>query len=321
MTKELDLNLIIVLIGTAAIGFAIAFVLFKGKDTSANLKNVSSNEKIADVSVGLKKEQAQTANSSSSNDEKVLSPSQFRSFKVLKVTKISHNTKLIRFEIHPEKTLGLTIGRHITLRAEIDGNKVMRAYTPTSKIDQKGFFDLLVKCYEFGKMSSYLNQVKVGQSVEVRGPVGRFQYQVNQYPLIGLIAAGTGITPCLQVIRSILFCPSYAEDTTKFILFYQNRTEEDILLVEELQELQKKFSHRLEIFYFLSNPNTTATSENFGNKGNKYELRGYIGQELLKEYMSVDQCPLVCLCGPSGFNDFIKELLLKLGHDKSVFVW
>jgi cytochrome-b5 reductase len=61
-----------------------------------------------------------------SPDEKVLSASVFKKFQVLKVINTSHNTKLIRFEIPHGKGLGLPIGRHVSVRAEVDGKLVMR---------------------------------------------------------------------------------------------------------------------------------------------------------------------------------------------------
>ena len=82
--------------------------------------------------------------------------------------KVSHNTCLLRFEIPHGKTLGLTIGRHISVRGEVDGNKVIRAYTPTSRTDQQGYFDLLVKRYELGKLSPYLTSLPIGSPVEVK---------------------------------------------------------------------------------------------------------------------------------------------------------
>lgn len=48
---------------------------------------------------------------------------------------------------------------------------------------------------------------KVGQSLDVRGPVGRFKYAKNAYRHIGLVAGGTGITPCLQLVRCVLEGP------------------------------------------------------------------------------------------------------------------
>ena len=68
--------------------------------------------------------------------------------------------------------------------------------------------------------------------MQVRGPVGRFKYTQNMCHTIGLLAGGTGLTPCLQVIRTILEGPGAENDLTNFIFFYQNRTEEDILLIK-----------------------------------------------------------------------------------------
>ena len=144
-----------------------------------------------DVSAGLRREEKASQPSPASSDDKVLSAASFKKFRVLEVTSTSHNTKLIRFEIPHGKGLGLPIGRHVSVRAEVDGKPVMRAYTPTSRPDQKGYFDLLVKTYEFGKMSPHLHSLKVGGSLDVRGPVGRFKYTKNSYKNMGLIA---GIT-------------------------------------------------------------------------------------------------------------------------------
>jgi len=46
---------------------------------------------------------------------------------------------------HPEDVLGLPIGQHISVTAEIEGKNITRSYTPTSSDDDKGHFDLLVK--------------------------------------------------------------------------------------------------------------------------------------------------------------------------------
>jgi hypothetical protein len=46
---------------------------------------------------------------------------------------------------HPSDVLGLPIGQHISVSAEINGKDVMRSYTPTSSDDDLGHFDLLIK--------------------------------------------------------------------------------------------------------------------------------------------------------------------------------
>lgn len=70
----------------------------------------------------------------------------------------------------------------------IKGELVLRAYTPTSSDDDLGHFDLVIKVYKAGvhprfpdggKMSQYLEGMRVGDDLEVKGPVGHMHYTGN----------------------------------------------------------------------------------------------------------------------------------------------
>ena len=81
-------------------------------DQHEGSKSLIKSKSLCDISEGLRKEELRTTSSFNSlanlaDDERVLSAAAFREFKVLKVTKVSHNTKLIRFEIPHGKSLGL----------------------------------------------------------------------------------------------------------------------------------------------------------------------------------------------------------------------
>ncbi|KAJ9578056.1 hypothetical protein L9F63_025080, partial [Diploptera punctata] len=100
--------------------------------------------------------------------------------------KISHDTRRFRFGLPSEKhILGLPVGQHIHLSAKIDDQIVIRSYTPVSSDDDKGYMDLVIKVYfknvhpkfpEGGKMSQYLENMKLGETIDVRGPSGRLVY-------------------------------------------------------------------------------------------------------------------------------------------------
>ena len=95
----------------------------------------------------------------------VLDPQQWKEFPLIEKTYISSNTSLCvpsnipyfffhvsdvlisyRFGLpHPQDVLGLPIGQHISIQAEINGKDIMRSYTPTSSDDDLGHFELLVK--------------------------------------------------------------------------------------------------------------------------------------------------------------------------------
>jgi cytochrome-b5 reductase len=301
----------------------VIFVLgyFRWNDTTNGSSTLKSFKLYNDVSRSLQRERQLSEASNDTDDDFVLSTSQFRSFRILNVTHVSPNTKLLRFELPAGKSLGLTVGRHVSLRAVVDGVNIIRAYTPTSHVDQVGYFDLLIKSYEYGKMSSFLHSLGPGSTVDVRGPLGRFKYTINGYPHIGLIAGGTGLTPCLQLVRTILQCPEYKDDNTRLTLLFQNRCEQDILLYDELEQLRKTFTSRLQLSYFVSN----AQTESFATPTSKSadaEVRGYIQQSSISSLLAPEVCPLVCICGPSGFNEAMKKFLTATGHnDETVFVW
>ncbi len=165
--------------------------------------------------------------------------------------------------------LGLPIGQHISVSAEIGGKEIMRNYTPTSSDDDLGHFDLLIKVfsvspfclilthyaqsYEKGNISRYVSFLKIGDKIRVKGPRGQFNYTPALSREIGMIAGGTGITPMLQIIRAAL---KNSQDRTKLSLIYANVNYDDILLKKELDELADKYPTRFEVFYVLNNPPT-----------------------------------------------------------------
>jgi ferredoxin-NADP reductase len=147
--------------------------------------------------------------------------------------------------------------------------------------------------------------------------VGRFKYTKNAYNRIGLIAGGTGLTPCLQVIRCILEGPEGEGDTTSFVLLFQNRSEADILLRQELNDLVAMSGGRLEVFYYLSNP----TTAQWGKLS--YEHRGYINAEAVQRLLRPEVAQMVGICGPGGFVESMQGLLAEVGHkgEESVHCW
>ncbi|RSH87100.1 NADH-cytochrome b5 reductase [Saitozyma podzolica] len=185
-------------------------------------------------------------NQGSSKPRKVIDPVEWRSFKLVQKDHLSHNTARYRFAL-PRATdsLGLPVGQHISVMAEIDGNKVIRSYTPTTLDNDKGHFDLVVKTYEKGNISRYLSLLTIGQEVKVKGPKGKFHYQRNLVPHLVMIAGGTGLTPMYQIIRSSLQDP---KDKTELALIYANVEEDDILMRKELEEMRDNSNGRFKLF-------------------------------------------------------------------------
>ncbi|XP_054844004.1 NADH-cytochrome b5 reductase 3-like [Eublepharis macularius] len=243
---------------------------------------------------------------------------------------ISHDTRRFRFALpSPEHILGLPVGQHIYLSARIDGNLVIRPYTPVSSDDDKGYVDLVIKIYfkgvnpkfpEGGKMSQYLEHLKIGDTVDFRGPSGLLVYKgkgvfairpdkksepvIKYAKHVGMIAGGTGITPMLQLIREVV---KDKDDPTICHLLFANQTEQDILLRPELEEIQAQHSRRFKLWYTLDR-----ASEDWSYS------QGFVNQEMIKDHMpSPADDVLILMCGPPPMIQYACiPNLDKLGYAK-----
>ena len=235
---------------------------------------------------------------------------------------LSPDSLLLRFALQsPKHVLGLPVGQHMLFSAKINGKLVMRAYTPTSSDHDIGHFDLVIKIYfagvssqfpEGGKMSQHLGKLAVGDSIDVKGPLGHVTYESRGVLKLGeethkvkkfsMLCGGTGITPIYQVLCAVLRDP---KDTTEIALIFANRTEADILLKDELDMLARGHPNRLTVHYILSKP---ADSEKWlsGALGSCPATRsiGHLNKELVAQKCShggADSGSYALLCGPDGF--------------------
>uniref|UniRef100_G3Q991 NADH-cytochrome b5 reductase n=1 Tax=Gasterosteus aculeatus aculeatus TaxID=481459 RepID=G3Q991_GASAC len=244
---------------------------------------------------------------------------------------VSHDTRKFRFALpSPEHILGLPIGQHIYLSARIDGKLVVRPYTPVSSDDDKGFVDLVVKIYfkdvnpkfpEGGKMSQYLESLRINDTIDFRGPSGLLVYrgkgvfdiqpdkksptETKTAKRVGMIAGGTGITPMLQLITAVMKDP---QDQTVCYLLFANQTEKDILLRPELEEIQVNHPDRFKLWFTLdSAPEDWEYSQ------------GFISEDMVREHLPpADDDTLILMCGPPPMIQFAcNPNLDKIGHSNS----
>uniref|UniRef100_A0A286R227 Nitrate reductase [NADH] n=1 Tax=Ulva prolifera TaxID=3117 RepID=NIA_ULVPR len=264
-------------------------------------------------------------------DAPFLNPKKQKAAELKEKIKISHDVTLFRFGLeHDEQLLGLPTGKHMLIRkkvtnAEGDEEVVMRAYTPTTANETRGHFDLVVKIYkanvhpkfpEGGKFSQILEALEVGDTVEVKGPIGHFHYDrpghyknhklESEVKRINMIAGGTGLTPMYQVMKAILSNPS---DLTEIRLLYANQTEADILLRPELEALAKSHPDRVKIHYTVDRP----------TPGWKYSS-GFIDLDMCERALfRYEPGTISVLCGPPPMLKFAcHPNLEKMGFEKGV---
>ncbi|KAF7791920.1 hypothetical protein EIP86_002946 [Pleurotus ostreatoroseus] len=232
----------------------------------------------------------------------VLDPKQWQEFPLAKKVIISPNTALYRFKLpHPEDVLGLPIGQHISISAEINGKEIMRSYTPTSSDDDLGHFDLVIKAYEKGNISRHVSLLRIGDTIKVKGPKGQFTYAPGLARALGMIAGGTGITPMLQIIRAALKNP---QDTTKLNLIYANVNADDILLKTELDELAAAHPARFAVYYVLNNPPAGWTGG-----------VGFVSKEQIEKHLPPTSEDIkILMCGPPPMMTAMKKHLDELKY-------
>lgn len=129
------------------------------------------------------------------------------------------------------------------------------------------------------------------------------KYSPNLSRSIGMIAGGTGITPCLQIIRAACKDPN---DNTELNLIYANVDEKDILLKKELDDLAKQHS-KFKVHYFLNNPPQ-------GWKGGE----GFVSKEAIQQFFPKPADDIkVLMCGElMGWEEAEGELAERKGGGK-----
>lgn len=137
-------------------------------------------------------------------------------------------------------------GQHIVIRRQMDGEDVRRSYSLCSP---PGTVRVGIKRIPDGVFSSWATtELKPGDVLDVMAPIGEFTLDVTIPGRYVGIAAGSGITPVLSMVRTAL----EQQPETEFILVYGNRTTQTIMFLEELEDLKNRFPRRFQVVHVLS---------------------------------------------------------------------
>lgn len=218
---------------------------------------------------------------------------------------VSEDTRCYTFSLPDSKTvLGLGTCQHILLGFHFADKMSIRSYTPTRPIlssEEDGTFQLVVKTYfpnedqPGGAMSNILDCMPIGEEVEIKGPTGDITYRgMGKFDIEGkemtfervtLILGGSGITPGYQLMARILETKG---DKTQLRVIDANKSENDILLRDEMDHLGKEHKDQFMITHVLSHP-----SDKW--KG----IKGHVNADIIKEHtFEPKDGNVVFLCGP-----------------------
>jgi ring-1,2-phenylacetyl-CoA epoxidase subunit PaaE len=196
-----------------------------------------------------------------------------------------------------------TPGQYLTLRATIDGEDIRRSYSICSGLGD-GELRVVIKCLAGGAFSSWANeQLRVGDTISVMTPTGRFCMPIVQGAgrTLAAFAAGSGITPVMAILKSVL-----RAEAGKFFLFYGNRTTREIIFREQLADLKDRYLGRLSVFHVLSREQQDIAMLNGHLDAAKVEL-------LMRSIVGVGSVDQAFVCGPQPMIDGLEKVLIDLG--------
>jgi cytochrome-b5 reductase len=234
--------------------------------------------------------------------EEVINNKTYSSYPLLRKEELGPNVYLLVFKL-PDETdiLPLPTGQHVSVQASINGTLVARSYTPLSNARDPGIIELVIKVYPTGLLTPHLGGLDIGETVGFRGPTGAMKYKANMSKRLLMVAGGTGITPCYQVIRAVV---EDASDTTTVQLVYANNTYDDILVKSQLDQWAIDHPEKFRVHYVLVTP------------PEKWEGGvGFVSKETLGERL-VGGSPeeeRVLICGPPPMVNAVKGHLKNLG--------
>jgi ferredoxin-NADP reductase len=209
----------------------------------------------------------------------------------------THDTRTLRFQVPKERRLSAKPGQFLTFQWTIDGQRVTRSYTISSSPTHENYVEITPKRIEDGCVSVFLNErAKPGLSVEASGPYGRFYFDETLHKSIVLIAAGSGITPMISMLRYI----DDLELPTPVTLLYYVRTAADIIFQNEIARLRASLPNfKYEVC--LSRPDPAWNGP-----------RGRLTAEFVTRHVIDLNSPTFFLCGPKGFMDNARQILSTL---------
>jgi len=221
-----------------------------------------------------------------------ISKSAFTDLTVSKNEVVGKNVHKVTLDF-PKATdvLGMTTAGMLMVEGDKrDGSgPVARPYTPVSRNDTAGKLELVVKDYpSIGNVSSFICAAKVGETLAVKGCFTKIEVEANKWKKVGMIAGGSGLTPCLQVAEELLSAPG---DNTEISLIFCNQTPNDIFLKDHIDALVAKSGGRFKVYYCVDKALDDASWTG---------LTGYVTSDMVQTYLPAPdgESNMIMVCGP-----------------------
>ena len=232
-------------------------------------------------------------------------------FYKLSVKEIKQETKnavsiLFAIPVDLQQKFCFIPGQYITIKKEFDGKEIRRAYSICSSKESNAI-RIGVKAVDKGTFSVFATtELKVGDVLEVSPPEGRFILIPNteNHKNYLAFAAGSGITPVLSMIKSVL----ESEPKSNFVLVYGNKSPGEAMFKKEIDTLRSEYPDQFVVYYTYTKVNEEDAL--FGRIDKS--TVNYVVKNKHKEAQFDD----FFLCGPEEMINIVMADLLDKGISK-----
>ena len=187
-------------------------------------------------------------------------------------------------------------GQFLSFRIPQDGGVIVRSYSLSSAPCTDPDMTVCVKRVAGGRGSNWFNDhLTAGMRIEATRPSGRFVLRDSDDPLL-LIAGGSGITPCISLVKQAL-----VETTRAVKLVYANQNEAGVIYRTSLDMLEDRFAGRFTCRHWFD------------------DARGFMTPADVTEAAAGSEGADSYICGPDPLMDMAEETLGDLfGADASI---
>lgn len=231
--------------------------------------------------------------------------SKFHKLTIQKIIKETADAVSILFTIPLDlkEDFSFEAGQYITLKANINGNEVRRAYSICAS-PKSNQLKVAVKAVENGVFSTYATTtLKKGDQLDVFVPEGKFILNPEANKNYIAFAAGSGITPVMSMIKTVL----ENENSSTFTLIYGNKSADKTIFKNELDALLEKHPNNFKLHYVFSQE--TNSDAKFGRID-----KGITNYFVKNKNTAFDAA---FLCGPEEMINIVSDTLQENNFDKN----
>ncbi len=227
-------------------------------------------------------------------------------YRIIDIVYLTHDTNQFRFKIPSALNFEYLPGDHVKIYPNKNNALEFRPYTPTSVPDTKDYFELIIKRYPDGLVSGFMHDREFGDDVWMSGPHEGGHFKEGMAKKVGMVAGGTGITPMISMIRTIL---EHGIDVDISLIF-ANKTVDDIILKDEFDNYASQHENFRRYYVVDKAPDG-------------WEMgTGRIDSGLMKDRLPApSDDTVIFVCGPPVMQLDLQKKLIELGHakDKVIF--